>query len=82
MLFRSGIIQIAVAEYHLSNGNVKGSILLMAEGLNHLQSSPPLTLGFDMNMLTSIVSQRLVALQSDKTLENFPLPVLKSMTTN
>ncbi len=77
-----GIIQIAVAEYHLCNGNIKGSILLMAEGLNRLQTSPPLTLCLDTQMLTSIVSQRLAVLQSGQTLENLPLPVLKSMVTN
>ena len=72
-----GIIQIAVAEHHLRNGNWRGSLLLMAEGLNHLQASPPQDLGFDMHSLQAIVRQRLASLQTGQPLDGIPLPVLE-----
>jgi predicted metal-dependent hydrolase len=72
-----GIIQIAVAEHHLRNGNRRGSLLLMAEGLNHLQSSLPQELGFDLQALQTIVSQRLAGLQTGQTMDDIPLPVLE-----
>jgi predicted metal-dependent hydrolase len=72
-----GIIQIAVAEHHLRNGNRRGSLLLMAEGLNHLQAAPPQGLGFDLPSLQAIVSQRLAGLQTGQTLDDIPLPVLQ-----
>lgn len=72
-----GIIQIAVAEHHLRNGNRRGSLLLMAEGLNHLQASPSQDLSFDMHSLQAIVRQRLASLQTGQTLDGIPLPVLE-----
>jgi hypothetical protein len=72
-----GIIQISVAEYHLDNGNMRGSILLMAEGLNHLLSSDSFDPGFDLTCLETIVRQRLSALQSGQCPTHLPLPVLE-----
>ena len=72
-----GIIQVSVAEYHLENGNFRGSTLLMAEGLNHLKSSsfPGLEIGLDR--LINIVCCRLSALQTGTDLVNLPLPSLQ-----
>jgi predicted metal-dependent hydrolase len=72
-----GIIQIAVAEHHHLNGNLRGSLLLLAEGLHHLQQSPTNTLGFDLAFLQSIVQERLSCLQSGGSLADVPLPQLK-----
>lgn len=72
-----GIIQVAVAEHHLLNGNLRGSLLLMAEGLNHLNQSPPQLLGFDLQALKSTVRQRLSRLQASQILDDLPLPQLK-----
>ncbi len=72
-----GIIQIAVAEHHLRNGNRRGSLLLMAEGLNHLQASAPQDLGFDLHSLQAIVRQRLAGLQTGQTLDGISLPALE-----
>jgi predicted metal-dependent hydrolase len=72
-----GIIQISVAEHHLNNGNQRGSILLMAEGLNHIQACLGHGVGFDLHLLAATVSQRLLALQAGKVVDHLPLPVLK-----
>jgi predicted metal-dependent hydrolase len=72
-----GIIQISVAEYHLENGNLRGSILLMAEGLNHLKSSSFPALGLDLDRLIDIVCSRLSALQAGTDLIKLPLPSLR-----
>jgi predicted metal-dependent hydrolase len=74
-----GIIQVSVAEYHLDNGNTRGSILLMAEGLNHLDSSQSLVTGYDLARLRDLVRQRLCALQSQVDLVDFPKPHLSPM---
>lgn len=71
-----GIIQISVAEYHLENGNIRGSTLLMAEGLNHLQSFRSYALCFDLESLILCASSRLQALQADASLEGLPPPTL------
>ena len=39
--FYQGILQIAVGLYHLSNENWRGSVILMGEGINRLQSYLP-----------------------------------------
>jgi predicted metal-dependent hydrolase len=72
-----GMIQVAVAEHHLLNGNLRGSLLLMAEGLNHLQQSSPEILGFNLELLIETVKARLLRLQSGKTLDDLPVPQLK-----
>lgn len=72
-----GIIQIAVAEHHLRHGNQRGSLLLMAEGLNHIRSSDPHDLGLDLQSLKVIVGRRLACLQAGDTLAELPLPLLK-----
>jgi hypothetical protein len=39
--FYQGILQIAVALYHLSNHNWRGCVILMGEGMNRLRSYEP-----------------------------------------
>lgn len=63
--FLQALIQISVAEYHLDNGNTRGSILLMAEGLNHLCASRSLHTNYDLDNLYKIVRRRLLALQDN-----------------
>lgn len=74
--FLHALIQISVAEYHLENNNLRGSILLMAEGLHHLQGLPSQDLGFDPTVLTLIVAQRLFALQHGLSMSEIPLPMI------
>ncbi|MGA1713487.1 MAG: DUF309 domain-containing protein [bacterium] len=74
-----GIIQISVAEYHLENGNTRGSTLLMAEGLNHLESFTSLGVGYDLVLLHDLVRKRLSALQNQTDPSSLPKPYLKSV---
>lgn len=46
--FYQGILQIAVALYHLGNQNWRGSVILMGEGLNRLRSYPDDHAGLDI----------------------------------
>jgi hypothetical protein len=71
-----GLIQVSVAEYHLENGNTKGSILLMAEGLNHLHASQSLAIGYDLVLLRDVVRNRLSSLQNQVNPIDFPKPNL------
>ena len=70
-------IQISVAEYHLECGNLRGSTLLMAEGLNHLDSADPDDVDFNIIDLKSAVARRLSALQSGSSIADQPLPCLR-----
>ncbi|MFM7641152.1 MAG: DUF309 domain-containing protein [Cyanobium sp.] len=72
-----GIIQISVAEYHLECGNLRGSTLLMAEGLNHLYSAEPQSVDFNISDLQTTVAKRLSALQSGISIVDQPLPCLR-----
>jgi hypothetical protein len=74
-----GIIQVSVAEYHLENGNFRGSTLLMAEGLNHLKLSSFSDLELDLDHLIDNVSLRLSALQAESASVLLPLPSLKQI---
>jgi predicted metal-dependent hydrolase len=78
-LILQGLIQIAVAEYHLRNGNQRGSLLLMAEGLNHIQSSAMHDLGLNLHSLRAVVARRLNCLQAGEVLTELPLPRLEPM---
>lgn len=72
-----GVIQISVAEYHLENSNLKGAILLMAEGLNHLQSVLAIDPGFNLPLLNEVVRLRLTSLQSGSSMDGLPSPYLQ-----
>lgn len=74
--FLQALIQISVAEYHLDNGNVRGSTLLMAEGLNHLGACLSLPTGYDLESLHRLVSARLLALQHTGDVLPHPRPQL------
>jgi predicted metal-dependent hydrolase len=74
-----GLIQISVAEYHLENGNTRGSTLLMAEGLNHLRAVDLSFSSFDLATLQSIVAARLSALLEGRSLVDLPLPSLGTL---
>jgi hypothetical protein len=72
-----GVIQISVAEYHLENSNLKGAILLMAEGLNHLQSGLAIDPGFNLPLLNEVVRLRLTSLQCGSSVDGLPFPYLQ-----
>ncbi|WP_448571093.1 DUF309 domain-containing protein [Trichothermofontia sp.] len=47
--FYQGILQIAVALYHLGNGNWQGAVTLLGEGLNRLSRYPQDDIGLDLD---------------------------------
>jgi uncharacterized protein len=59
-----GIIQIAVAIYHLSNLNWRGTVILMGEGLNRLRDYPDVYEGLDLGQFRQEVADILETLQS------------------
>jgi predicted metal-dependent hydrolase len=50
-LFYQGLIQLAVALYHLSNGNRRGALNLLSKGLDKLTAFQPTCQGIDVDGL-------------------------------
>ena len=50
-LFYQAIIQLAVGLYHLSNGNRRGALNLLAKGLDKLAAFQPTCQGIDVDAL-------------------------------
>lgn len=61
--FYQGILQIAVALYHLSNSNWRGAVILLGEGINKLQRYPSIYAGIDVDDLIISSGGMLEALQ-------------------
>jgi uncharacterized protein len=51
--FYQGILQIAVALYHLENQNWRGAVILLGEGSNRLRRYPSSYCGVDVDELLS-----------------------------
>jgi predicted metal-dependent hydrolase len=58
-----GILQIAVALYHLGNSNWRGAVILLGEGINRLRRYPPTYAGIDVDELLTSSAAMLTALQ-------------------
>jgi hypothetical protein len=74
--FYQGVLQIAVALYHLSQKNWKGAVILMGEGLAKLDYYYPDYSGINVEQLMDETSQLLKALQiagAEKVEEFLPL---------
>jgi uncharacterized protein len=52
-LFYQGLIQLAVALYHLSNGNRRGALNLLSKGLDKLVAYQPVCQSIDVDALCS-----------------------------
>ncbi|MUL35364.1 DUF309 domain-containing protein [Gloeocapsopsis dulcis] len=61
--FYQGILQLAVALYHLGNSNWRGAVILLGEGTNKLQSYSPTFSGIDVEELIDSSFQLLTQLQ-------------------
>ena len=62
--FYQGILQIAVALYHLSNKNWRGAAILLGEGISRLNPYSPNYGGIDVLDLLERATEWLAALQS------------------
>jgi predicted metal-dependent hydrolase len=49
--FYQGILQVAVAYYHLGNSNIRGAMILLGEGSRRLYSYQPDYEGVDVSLL-------------------------------
>jgi predicted metal-dependent hydrolase len=69
--FYQGILQIAVALYHLGNQNWRGGVILIGEGLHRLRSVPPDYAGLDIADFMAQASSLLSFLQQQGA-DNLP----------
>lgn len=65
--FIQGILQLAVACYHLSNGNERGAMILLGEGINRLQGYRPVYETIDVTTLVYSSSVLLSCIQGMDT---------------
>ncbi|MBE9199209.1 MULTISPECIES: DUF309 domain-containing protein [unclassified Nodularia (in: cyanobacteria)] len=61
--FYQGVLQIAVALYHLGNDNWRGAVILLGEGSNRLRRYPSVYSRIDVDELLSQSAGLLSALQ-------------------
>jgi predicted metal-dependent hydrolase len=61
--FYQGILQLAVALYHLGNGNWRGAVILLGEGTNKLQRYSPNFSGINVEKLIDSSYHLLTKLQ-------------------
>jgi len=70
--FYQGVLQIAVALYHRSHGNVKGAMTLLGEGIGRLGSYQPAYGGLEVTQLLTegrlLLGELQTQGQSDRTL--------------
>ena len=71
-----GILQVAVAQVHLENGNINGATILYGEALGRLKRSKSDNLKLDIENLCTCVNKRLQCLQTGKDISICSLPVL------
>tara|TARA_Y100001968_G_C19334432_1_gene706065 strand:- start:734 stop:1114 length:381 start_codon:yes stop_codon:yes gene_type:complete len=71
-----GILQIAVAQVHLENGNINGATILYGEALGRLKRYEIDDLRLDIENLCKCITKRLSFLQTGKDISNCSLPVL------
>ncbi|GAB4234207.1 MAG: hypothetical protein Kow0049_18000 [Stanieria sp.] len=87
--FYQGILQIAVACYHLGNQNWRGAVILLGEGINRLSNYQPIYEGIDVASLIEESSELLQQLQQiqpeqieeftqqlNQTNSNYKLPMI------
>ncbi|MGH1397007.1 MAG: DUF309 domain-containing protein [Trichormus sp.] len=68
--FYQGILQIAVALYHLGNRNWRGAAILLGEGSNRLRRYPSSYGGIDVDELrhqSAVLLQEIQVMDLDKT---------------
>ena len=76
------ILQIAVAQVHLSNANYIGATILYGEGLGRLSNKKVPDLGLDLKEFINILKERLLILQGGGDLVGTSPPILKRRSIN
>ena len=72
-----GILQVAVAQVHLENGNKNGATILYGEALGRLKRFQLDGLGLDIEELYKCINNRLEFLQNGKDISSCTLPTLR-----
>ena len=89
--FYQSVLQIAVALYHLGNGNRRGAVILLGEGSNRLRRYPSIYSDIDVDELLDESTALLTVLQqielekiADLNIgdENLHLPYIVRITEN
>jgi predicted metal-dependent hydrolase len=81
--FYQGLLQVAVACYHLGNQNQRGAMILLGEGIRRLRSYQPDHLAVDVSTLIASSAVLLTQLQSgvdesiDGSILELTLPILR-----
>jgi predicted metal-dependent hydrolase len=81
--FYQGLLQVAVACYHLGNQNQRGAMILLGEGIRRLRSYQPDHLAVDVSILIASSAVLLTQLQSgvdesiDGSILELTLPILR-----
>ena len=71
-----GILQIAVAQVHLENGNFNGATILYGEGIGRLKKEGMPDLGLNMEKFINCLEIRLKGLQQNHHLDPLDVPIL------
>lgn len=79
--FYQGILQIAVALYHLGNANLRGATILLGEGLNRLRRYQPIYAQVDVAALVTQSTELLTRLQQAQLVEGEAI-ALNLLATN
>jgi len=74
------ILQIAVAELHLENGNLSGAVILYGEGFGRMVNNNLPNLGIDLKRFSLDVEKRFRTLQTGGNLEEINPPKLKKIS--
>ena len=72
-----GILQVSVAQFHLSKGNLNGATILLGEGLGRIKTRTKINLGVDLESLCQNLEVLLSKLQNKETLNENDKPFLK-----
>jgi uncharacterized protein len=79
--FYQGILQIAVALYHLGNANLRGATILLGEGLNRLRRYQPVYAEVDVTALVTQSTDLLTKLQQAQLMDGEAI-ALNLLSTN
>ena len=74
-----GILQVSVAQFHLSKGNFNGATILLGEGLGRIKTRTSTNLGIDLVSFCESLEDLLRKLQYKEILDESDKPFLKTL---
>ena len=75
--FIQALIQLTVAYYHLSTGNIKGAKSLLNKSLNKMKMFSPSNRGIDVDQLIKLIIQSLEMIDSEEEFDWSIVPKIK-----